>query len=268
LKITPITSNTNALLKTIRGLQQRSLREKTGLFLIEGRKAVAEALEKRLSVKDIVISQTYFEQDPDVVANHNVAEVSVVDDKMFKELTPTVTPEGILAVASTPHFSMDDIFPQRGEPLIVVAHAVQDPGNLGTIVRTALAASATGLILTRGTVDPFNPKVVRAAMGALFALPIVADIKYEDMVSGLKQRGVRIIACEGTATKRYFEADLTGPLAIVLGNEGQGFADVDLSTVDELVSIPMNPQSESLNVAVSGAIVLFSAVQQRLLSRK
>jgi len=264
LKINAIESSSNSLLKTIRGLQQRHTREKTGLFLIEGRKAVAEARDKRLSIKDIVVSRSYLQAEPDVVAARDIGAVSVVDDKLFKELATTTTPEGILAVAAVPRYQFADLFKGPGNPLIVIAHALQDPGNLGTIIRTSLAASAGGLVLTAGTVDAFNPKVVRSAMGALFSLPIVGDVPYAQAISELKSKGVRIVACDASASRRYFECDLRQPVALVLGNEGQGFTREDLELADELVSIPMNAQSESLNVAVAGAIVLFSAVQQRV----
>jgi RNA methyltransferase, TrmH family len=130
-----------------------------------------------------------------------------------------------------------------------------------------LAASASGVILTRGTVDPFNPKVVRAAMGALFAMPLVWDVPFAEAAEAVRSRGLRVVGCEPTAQTSLFEADLTGPVAIVLGNEGQGFSSADLEIVDEQISIPMNPASESLNVAISGAIVLFNVVQQRMKSK-
>jgi TrmH family RNA methyltransferase len=264
LKINAITSPSNPLLKQIRGLHERRAREKSRLFLVEGAKPVAEAFEKRLRIKDVVVSNAYLSAHPDVVHGADLKAISVVDDKLFKEISTTTTPAGVLAVAEMPQYVFADLFQSNRTPLIVVAHAIQDPGNLGTIIRAALAASVTGIVLTKGTVDPFNPKVVRGAMGALFALPIVCDVDYPEAAAQLKERGLRVFACQPGAERNYFQVDWRQPAAIALGNEGQGFSPADLQQADELISIPMNPQSESLNVAVSAAIVLFSAVQQRL----
>lgn len=236
------------------------MREKSGLFLIEGPKAIAEAVQKRLQIEDVVVSESFWKQDPSVVSDLDVQSVAIVDDKIIKELATTTTPTGVIATAAIPRYEVNDLF---GD-LVVIADAVQDPGNLGTIFRTALAASASGVILTKGTVDPFNPKVVRAAMGALFAMPVVWDFTFADAIKLAKEHGLKVVGCEPTAQKTLFEADLTGPVAIALGNEGQGFTPTDLELVDEQIVIPMNLQSESLNVAICGAIVLFNVVQQRL----
>ncbi len=264
MKINAITSATNPLLKKIRSLHDRRGREKTGLFLIEGRKAVGEAFDKGIAVEEIVASQTYWKQNADLPEAASATTVSVVDDKLFQELVTTVTPEGILAVAKIPSYSIADMFKDKKAPLVVVAVAVQDPGNVGTIIRAALAACSSGVVLTKGSVDPFNPKVVRSAMGALFALPVISDIEFDQVVAELKSRKIKLLACQQGSSKRYFDCDLTQPLAIVLGNEAQGLSDAEMAQADELIAIPMNEASESLNVAVSGSIVLFSAVEQRI----
>jgi TrmH family RNA methyltransferase len=266
MKVTPITSPNNALLKQIRGLHQRSLREKSGLFLIEGPKAIGEAFDKNVRVRDLVVSETFWKEEAAVIADRDVPTISVVADKLLKELATTTTPSGIIATAEVPHHELDELFSGQ-PPLVVIVHAIQDPGNLGTLFRTALAASASGVILTHGTVDAYNPKVVRAAMGALFGMPVITDMPFEKACDTVRQRGLRVIGCEPTATLSLFDTDLTGPVAIVLGNEGQGFTAADLEHVDEQIAIPMNPKSESLNVAISGAVVLFNVVQQRLKSK-
>lgn len=233
------------------------------MFLIEGPKAIAEAFDKNLNVLDVVVSETFWSEQASVISDHDVSSVCVVDDKLIKELSTTTTPTGIIATAEIPKFDMADLYGSR-PPLVVIVHAVQDPGNLGTIYRSALAASASGVILTKGTVDPFNPKVVRGAMGALFAMPTVWDVSFAKAAAAVKNRGLKILGCEPTARQSVFDADLTGPIAIVLGNEGHGLSEEDLRLVDDQIAIPMNPKSESLNVAICGAVVLFNVVQQRL----
>jgi len=267
MKVNPIVSLDNAVLKRIRGLHNRSAREKSGLFLIEGPKAIAEAFEKNVRLRDVVVSETFWNEEAALITNRDLAVVSVVEDKLIRELATTTTPTGIIATAEVPTFTVDELF-SSSPALVVIVHSIQDPGNLGTIFRTALAASATGVILTRGTVDAFNPKVVRAAMGALFGMPMIWDIPFEEAALIVKERGLQMIGCQPTASTSVFEADLTGALAVVLGNEGQGFSPADLALMDQQIAIPMNPQSESLNVAISGAVVLFNVVQQRLKGRQ
>ncbi|SRR5579875_646137 len=263
MKISPITSETNQLLKRIRGLRQRSMREKTGLFLAEGAKLVAEAVSKGVRVKDVLVSQSFLKEGLGDSHAANIAAVSVVEDRLFAEVTTTEGPCGIVAVAEMPRWSPEQLFSGRA-PLVVIADAIQDPGNLGTMIRTALAASASGLILTKGCVDPFNPKVVRSAAGSLFTLPHVGDLAIDHAIDLVKQHGLRVIACDPAAARMHWDVDLTTPVALAFGNEGQGFSPRVLARADESVAIPMGAASESLNVAVAAGIILFSAVQQRL----
>jgi TrmH family RNA methyltransferase len=265
LHVNSISSPSNALLKRIRGLHERKNREKSNAFLIEGAKGIAEAIAKNVRIRDLVVSESFWKQQGQAVVGHEIDVVTVVDDKLMRDISTQTTPAGILATAEMPRFAWDEVFEAKDgqAPLVVIAHSIQDPGNLGTIFRTALAASATGVVCTRGTVDCFNPKVVRAASGALFAMPCVWDVSFEDAIAHMRERGVRVVAAEPTASETLFDCDLRGPVAIVLGNEGQGFTAADLELVDQQVSIPMNPASESLNVAICGAIVLFNVVQQR-----
>jgi TrmH family RNA methyltransferase len=173
----------------------------------------------------------------------------------------------VLAIAHMPKQERGS-FMQWQPRVFAVADAVQDPGNLGTIIRTALAAQLGGLLILKGSVDLYNPKVVRAAAGALFSLPILSDIDPQDAVAMLKTAQVRLIICEASGRKNYFDANLKEPVALALGNEGQGTSAVLRAAADESVSIPMNPESESLNVAISGGIILFESLRQRLNAAK
>ena len=262
MKITPIASSANVLLKKVRGLQVRQMREKQGEFLVEGAKLVCVAFAKELVVTDVLVSKSFLASGFGEAHAANITEVSLVEDKLFEELVSTQGPCGIVAVAEMLRWSVDDLF-AGAVPLVVIAEAIQDPGNLGTMIRTALAARASGMILTKGTVDPFNPKVVRSAAGALFMLPIVTDMTTEDAIGWVKKHGLSLITCQMGAEKIYWEADMTGPTALAFGNEGQGFSASIVSQADDSVSIPMHQGSESLNVSISAGIILFGAVQQR-----
>jgi TrmH family RNA methyltransferase len=267
MKITPIVSPTNVVLKTVRGLHQRSVREKTGQFLIEGQKLLVEALEKGVQLKHVLVSETFLKAGLGDLHSANISGVSVVDDRQFEYLVTTEGPCGVVAVANTPNSQSERIF-DPSSSLVVIANAIQDPGNVGTMIRTALAANASGIILTKGTVDPYNPKVVRSAAGALFSLPILHNVKIEEAVQMLKERGFTIIACDQNAPRNYWEEDLQKRVALIFANEGQGFSEEVLELADHTVAIPMNEQTESLNVAISAGIILFGAVQQRATAGK
>jgi TrmH family RNA methyltransferase len=266
VKITPITSSANALLKSIRGLHQRSVREKTGQFIIEGAKLLNEALQKGVSIKNILVSESFLKAGLGELHTADIAAVSVIDDTQFDYLVTTEGPCGVVAVANAPNTHSEKIF-DPSSSLVVIGHAIQDPGNVGTMIRTALAANADGVVLTKGTVDPYNPKVVRSAAGALFTLPIIHSVKVEEAVSMLKERGFKIIACDQNAPKLYWDENLRDKIALIFANEGQGFSDSVLELADTTIAIPMNEQSESLNVAISAGIILFGAMQQRMTAK-
>lgn len=247
----------------VRGLQTRSHREKSGLFLIEGTKLVAEALSKGVQITDVLVSQAFLKERLKELQTANITEISTVDDRRFCQLVTTEGPCGIVAIARMPRCEEGDLIACQA-PLVVIAEAIQDPGNLGTMIRTALAARASGMILTKGTVDRFNPKVVRAAAGALFMLPILAEIASAQALDFVRKHRLTVIACEPTARTLYWETDMTGPTALVFGNEGQGFSPPVLTQSTQTVAIPMNDCSESLNVAVAAGVILFGAAEQRL----
>lgn len=263
MRINSITSEANPLLKRMRSLHQRSGREKAGLFLIEGPKALDEAQQKGVVIRDVVVSESFWKSGQGGIGNLNIEELTVVDDGLFKTLVTTTSPCGVAAIAALPR--PDDKRMFRGhDALIVVGVSLQDPGNVGTLIRTALAANASGIILTKGTVDPYGPKVVRSAAGALFTMPILWDISIADAIALLREHKMRVLACDMHGQKHHFETDLTGRCAVVVANEGQGFEPETLEACDEIISIPMNENSESLNVSIAAAVVLFAAVEQRL----
>ena len=263
MKIKSISSETNSSLKLIRSLHRRQAREKERLFLLEGAHCLIEACKKNLALKVIVASQNYLEQGMEEIRQLDIDEISVVEDQVFSELATTTSSCGILAVAEMPRQKQTDIS-LWSPSVIAVADGIQDPGNLGTLIRTSYAACVGGLVLLKGTVDCFNPKVVRATAGALFDLPILADIEAGELTAQLKKAGIKLVICEANAEKFYFEADLKEKVALVLGNEGQGVNETLKAAADESISIPMNPDCESLNVAISGGIILFEAQRQRL----
>jgi RNA methyltransferase, TrmH family len=261
MKVTPLTSPSNPLLKHIRGLQQRSFRDKSRQFLIEGPKVIAEALSAGIEIKDVVISQSYW-QSGTIAHELNFNRLSLVEDKLFAELITTESSCGVLAVAHQPAENESSLF-ASSPALVVIAENIQDPGNLGTIIRTSLAAEASGIILTKGTVDPYNPKVVRSAAGALFKLPLITGLTIDESIKLVKNHQLQVLACCQGASQLYWDANLKLPTALVFGNEGQGFKAETRELCDGEIAIPMSAKSESLNVAMATGIILFAAVQQR-----
>jgi TrmH family RNA methyltransferase len=262
VKISPVSSAQNATLKRIRALHQRSARDKEGLFLLEGAKLLNEALAKGVSVLDVVVSKSFWTEGMPFVDQSNIAEMHVVEDKIFKELMTTNTPSGIIAVARTQQHTLSDSI-KNGETLVVVGEAIQDPGNAGTLIRASAAFGASAVVLTRGSVDAYNPKVVRAAMGALFHLPVIVGLDTGTVLSQLKQSGFRVLALDpGARDRPLATASFKRPLAVVLGNEGNGLSAEAMKAADDLVAIKMSDTTESLNVAVCGSIVLYECARQ------
>lgn len=230
---------------------------------MEGSHCLQEACKRDLNLQAIVASATYLESGIEELTELDIDQITVVEDKIFADLMTTTSSCGVLAVAPIPKENAGDIAKWTPQ-VVLVADAIQDPGNLGTLFRSALAAELGGVILMRGCVDAYNPKTVRAAAGALFDMPMISDIVADDLISLLKSIGYRLVVCEAKSSKSYFECDLSEKVALVLGNEGQGVSAELLGAADEKIRIPMNPKSESLNVAISGGIILFETYRQRL----
>jgi TrmH family RNA methyltransferase len=189
------------------------------------------------------------------------AAVRVLNGKLLASLSEVETSGGVLALGDPPACEEAAMF--RGTPLILVACGIQDPGNLGGLLRTAEAAGGTGAMLGVGSADPWSWKSLRGAMGSAFRLPILRNVKPLDAVDELGSRGIKTVATASRAETRHDRADLRGPLAVFVGAEGPGLPEEVLRAVDERVSIEMAPGVESLNVGVAAGVVLFEAARQR-----
>jgi TrmH family RNA methyltransferase len=240
-------------------LEKRKARRKEERFVVEGPHLVEEALDEGLI--DFVV---YSEKLP-IVQKLKEKEVNClkISREQFEHISEVETPQWILAVVKEHKFALSDIL-KIDNPLIVFCVEVQDPGNLGTIVRTADAVGASGIILSRGTVDLYNGKTIRSTMGSLFHLPIVFIDDVAKTVDALKNKGIKIVGTDISGKKNYFATDFKGPTAILVGNEGAGLSLEQMEMSDELVKIPMPGKAESLNVGVSTAVVLYEALRQRI----
>lgn len=226
---------------------------------------VSEALDASLSIRDVFVvpdgGMLSDLADRCAAAGARVVEVG---DNVLKAIADTASPQDIVAVADIPAFSLDAL-PQEADLVLVLAQ-VRDPGNAGTMVRTAAAAGGACVVFGEGSVDPFGPKTVRASAGAVFKLPIARSIALADAVQVLRSHGFRCVAAEAGRPAPIYDVDLTGKVALVVGNEAWGFGAAPTDVLDEVASIPMSPAVESLNVATAAAVFLFEAVRQRRLS--
>jgi RNA methyltransferase, TrmH family len=242
--------------RLVRALHRRRGRDAEGLFLAEGVRLVEDLLASPLEVRLAVASSSLGDTSRGRALHAALAARGVscreVDDRALVELADTETPQGVLAVAAIPRPSLDAIDLAAPPSAVLVLDAVQDPGNLGTLARTAEALGAAGLVALPGTVDPWNAKSVRAAMGATFRLPVV-QAAWDDLEPWLRARGVAVLAADAAG-------EPLGPppsrAALVLGNEGAGISPETAARADRTIAIPLRGRAESLNVAAAGAILL------------
>lgn len=190
------------------------------------------------------------------------ATIFMVTDQVLAAVSPVKQPSGVVAIAARPQTTMEEIF-RAQPPLVLILSELQDPGNVGAIVRAAEGCGATGVIATSGTADPFGWKALRGGMGSTFRIPIAVKLSTDDAVSRARAAGLRIIATTARNGTALPDCNLRGGCAVLLGGEGPGLAPAFVNAADERVTIPMHPPVESLNVAISAALVLYEASRQR-----
>lgn len=194
------------------------------------------------------------------------AELLETADYVLSDLADTKTPQGLVALIAKPWYELDLLLRGRGIPLVLVLDGIQDPGNLGTIIRTADACGLLGVITLEGTVDLFHPKVVRASAGALFHLPTFGDVSAARAVEFLAGTGFQTFMADPDGSQSLYECDFTRPTALFVGNESRGCGELLREAADRVVFIPMPGQAESLNVGVAASLFVYEAVRQRLKS--
>jgi RNA methyltransferase, TrmH family len=243
--------------RLLRTLRQRKTRDAEGLFLAEGARAVEELAASPLEIR-LAAATSSFGDAPRggallaALAARGVP-VREVEERALADLAATETPQGILAVGAVPEAGLDALSLERAPAVVLVLDAVQDPGNLGTLARTAEALGAAGMVVLPGTVDPWNPKAVRAAMGSTFRLPVVSAA-WEVLGPWARERGVEVLAA--AAGGEPLGETRPPRAALVLGNEGAGVSAGTRVWMDRAVGVPLRGRAESLNVAAAGAILL------------
>jgi len=253
-----ITSYDNKRIKNVVSLSEKAkIRKEQDAFVIEGIKLFEEAPDE--SILEVYISESFAYKSEKL----DRMPVEVVKDDVFKKMTDTLTPQGILCVVRKSSYRLKDMIKSKESPLFVVLEKLQDPGNLGTIMRTAEGAGATGVIMSNDTVDIYNPKTVRSTMGSIFRVPFVYTDDLKEAIKTLKDSGVTCYAAHLKGVKDCYSYDYKKPTAFFIGNEGNGLSDEISSLADTYIKIPMGGKLESLNAAVSAAVLMYEAGRQR-----
>jgi len=254
-----ITSVKNEQVKRLVQLRKSSAaRNREGVFLAEGKRLFEEIPEADLET--VYVSETFLAKEKPRLPRNTAVEI--LTDKVFAHAADTETPQGILAVARQRQASLDALLNIK-DPNFLILENLQDPGNLGTIFRTGEGAGITGIILNRGCVDVYNPKVVRGSMGSILRVPFAVVDSLTDTLAELKKSGVRSFAAYLDGSRRYYEESYLGGVAFLIGNEGNGLSRETAEAADVRIRIPMRGKVESLNAAIAVSILEYEAFRQR-----
>ena len=264
-----ITSTSNQQMKNVSALLKKSKERKNAKsFVVEGPRMVVEAPVE--SMKAVYVSESY---------ENNAENKSLLDelkakcekanaiyetvaDNVFKSVSDTQTPQGIMAVVGMPAYELEELLAGEKTHLLIL-ESIQDPGNLGTMVRTGEGAGITGVIMNKTTVDLFNPKTIRSTMGSIYRVPFLVTEDLEATMHTLQSKGITLYAAHLKGEHVYTQEDYTGGCGFLIGNEGNGLSDEIANLADTYIKIPMEGQVESLNAAISATLLMYEANRQR-----
>jgi RNA methyltransferase, TrmH family len=255
-----LTSLQNPLVKQIRKLQKAKERREQGLFLLEGSHLLTEAVAVGLPLTTVCCTESWQERYPQLfeALMQTAPRLELVSPEVVAAMSTTVQPDGVVAIAPRQHQGNVEF-----KDLGLVLETIQDPGNLGTMIRTACAVGVDGLLLSADCVDLDNPKVLRASAGQWLRLPMATSRDLVKDLGQIKAQGMQVVATLPSATQTYWEVDLRRPSLIVMGNEGAGLSPAVAALADQVVTIPLAVGVESLNVAIAAALMLYEAKRQR-----
>lgn len=258
-----ISSSSNAQIKNLIQLQKKSKsRLEQGLFVIEGFKMFEESREGGHLVKAYVTERFYEEKVNVDMEYFKGVSYEIVTEQVLNEAAETKTPQGIMATVTMPKYSLETML-ERETCNLILLEDLRDPGNLGTIVRTAEGAGFSGIILSKSSVDMFNPKVIRSTMGAIYRMPFVYVEDFLDKLVYLKDNNVVLYAAHLKGEKYYDEVSYEGKCGIIIGNEANGLSDDCANLASKYIKIPMCGEVESLNAAVASAILMYEIYRQK-----
>jgi len=253
-----ISSTQNPMIKSLVLLQKKkSERKKENLFIVEGIKCVNE-IPQNYNVKYYITTPDFTKEQ---IPALETGKWFIVTDEVYKALSETTSPQGVMAVVEMPCIRLEDLQGDK-QAFYLVLENIQDPGNLGTIIRTAHAFGVKAVLISKGSVDLYSPKVVRSTMGSLFHIPLVIDYEIEEYINYLKDNGFTIYATALEEARPLFDTQFNSQLAIVIGNEANGVSQYIKENIDYKVMIPMPGGSESLNASVATSICIYEVMRQ------
>src|SRR5215472_15416081 len=264
MQLKHISSRDNQLLRRARQVRDGKIAE---LMFVEGMRLCEEALNSGVTIEAVIVSDQLARKPKSAAMIDRLCRAGIppitTSEKLLESISFTATPQGVVMLARRPFieagtFARD----QATAALLVVMHGINNPVNVGAILRTAEAAGATGVVTTRHTSDPFSPKSLRGSMGSAFRLPVWSGATYSDVLQWCRARGIRTICADVGASMPLTDADWTGSSALVLGPESDGLSAAEVAQADQAISIPMQGEVESLNVAAAAAVILFEAARQ------
>lgn len=253
-----ISSTTNPTIKNLNVLKTKTkARNEQQVFIVEGLKMFEEIPPQDL--KEVYVSESFLQS----FGEEKLKNISytILSDRVFNLVSDTVTPQGIMAVVKQKNFSLEEILRNNTEnenKCYVILEDLRDPGNLGTILRTAEGAGVQGVILSKESVDIYSPKVIRSTMGSVFRVPFIYSDSLKDTINSLKKHGVKIYAAHLNGEEIAKNRKLESPAAFIIGNESKGISEEVIGLADKLIKIPMKGKVESLNASVSAAILMYS----------
>lgn len=259
-----ITTIKNQQIKNIMKLKKSSKeRKEQGIFLVEGVR-ICKEIPTEWNPEFYVSEEYYLQKKEEVLNIVKDGKYELATKDVFDKISDTMTPQGILALVRQPKYNLEEI--QKVEnPMLMVLENLQDPGNLGTIIRSCEAAGVSAVILSKDAVDIFNPKVIRATMGSIFRVPFILNQNMEELIPWLKKHNITTYAAHLEGTDVYQE-DLKKPVAFFIGNEGNGLSDELTRAADRKIKIPMSGKVESLNAAIAATVLAYEGKRQRWMS--
>ncbi|MGM0471430.1 MAG: TrmH family RNA methyltransferase [Bacillota bacterium] len=260
-----ISSLQNSKVKYLRSLYRKKYRREEEQFVLEGSRIISDALQAGVDIKQVFYSDQFlYNQANQKLLEQLQAETTVFEltDSLLDQVADTTNPQGIIAVVDYPQFNADEFLAADNDFFLVVDQ-IQDPGNLGTILRTADGAGVDGVFLLKGTVDLYNLKTVRATMGSLFRLPVFKLESPNQLAEVLQSQDVQLVVGDIEADDYYYELDYSRPTAVVVGNEGNGPQAETLSLADQKIKVPLAEGIDSLNAAIASGVIMYEVVRQR-----
>ncbi len=259
-----IESKANPRVKALNALiAKKKARDEEKVFVTEGRRMFAEAPEEE--IKEVYVSDSFLRQsgkDPAIADKLQRCGFEVLSDEVYRHVSDTKTPQGIMCIVRQKEYSLKEVM-SRDTPFLLLAEDLQDPGNLGTMIRAGEGAGITGVIMTENTVDIYNPKTIRSTMGSIFRIPVcyVPDMLTTIAMAG--EMGITLYASHLKGERMYDEPDYRKPCGIIIGNEGAGIRQETADAASELIKIPMKGEVESLNAAVAATVIMYEIARQR-----